>query len=200
MNKKGIILTGLVLAVLIISLVLTFGCAQKSPTSPYIPNIPTTSNISTPQANSVAQSSDKFKVLCESDFTIDYNTLTDLAKLVEVYLTCDSSRLVFPAFSVPSLVSITGSVKQGLDFREGLVTYMNCFPDGLTFLKPVEFHYRSSTADGSEIKFYWYDPDKGIWCLQQTEKVANGEVVFEIKHFSKYKVVDGSTSNGSERY
>ncbi len=194
MPKKAIFLAGFTLTTLIIGIVLFTGCAQKSPTSPYMSNIPT------PQANSLAQSSDKFKVFCESDFSIDFNSLLDLSKLVEVSIGCGSSRLVFPAFSVPYLVTITGTVEQGLSFKEGFVTQMTFFPDGLTFLKPVEFHYRSSSADGSEIKFYWYDPDKGIWCLQQTEKVQNGEVVFEIKHFSKYKVVDGSTSNGSERY
>lgn len=194
MPKKAIILAGFALTALIIGFVLFSGCAQKSPTSPYISSAPI------PPANSLAQSSDKFKILCESDFSIDFNTLLDLTKLAEVYLSCDSSHLVFPANSVPTLVSITGSVVQGLSFKEGFVTQITFSPDGLVFLKPLELHYRSSSADGTEIRFYWYDPDKGIWCLKQTEKVKDGQVVFYIQHFSKYKVVDGSTSNGSEKY
>jgi len=171
----------------------------KSPTSPYS-SIPGPSYAAVPQEEPKSLSSaDDFKVTCQSEFTVEYATLLDLLRLVNVTLTCDSSKLVFPVGSVPSLVTILGSVEQGFSDREGLVTRLSLFPGGLVFLKPLELHYRSPSPAGSEVKFYWYNPLTGVWKLEQTGKVKNGKVVFYIRHFSKYKVVDGSTSNGSER-
>lgn len=200
MHKKPLIIASTIIAVLLLGLVIFSACSQKSPTSPYS-SIPGPSYAAVPQEEPKSLSTtEDFKVTCQSDFTVVYATLLDLLRLVNVTLTCDSSKLVFPVGSVPSLVTILGSVEQGLSNREGFVTRLNFFPDGLIFLKPLELHYRSASPEGREIKFYWYDPLAGVWKLEQTDKVKNGKVVFYIRHFSKYKVVDGSTSNGSERY
>ena len=200
MHKRTQVLASVMSAVLILSLVLFLGCSKKSPTSPYS-SIPGASSLAVPADNpgSLSTTKDEFKVICQSDFTVVYATLLDLLKLVNITLTCDSSSLVFPVGSVPNLVTITGSVEQGLSTSEGLVTRLSFFPGGLVFLKPLELHYRSSSPEGKEVKFYWYNPLTGVWKLEQTGKVKNGKVVFYIRHFSKYKVVDGSTSNGSER-
>lgn len=199
MHKKPLLLASTIIAVLLLGLVIFSACSQKSPTSPYS-SIPGPSYSAVPQEEPKSLSStEDFKVTCQSDFTVVYATLLDLLRLVNVTLTCDSSHLIFPVSSVPNLVTITGSVEQGLSNREGFVTYLSFFPGGLVFLKPLEFHYKSSSPEGKEIKFYWYDPLSGVWKLEQTGKVQNGKVVFYIRHFSKYKVVDGSTSNGSER-
>lgn len=200
MQKKPLLLAGTIIAVLLLGLLIFSACSQKSPTSPYSSNNPGPAYSVAPQENAGSLATkDEFKVLCQSEFTVEYKTLLDLLKLVNVTLTCDSSSLVFPVGSVPNLVTITGSVEQGLSTSEGLVTRLSFFPGGLVFLKPLELHYRSSSPEGKEIKFYWYNPLTGVWKLEQTGKVKNGKVVFYIRHFSKYKVVDGSTSNGSER-
>jgi len=200
MQTKPLLLTSIIASLFVLGLVLFLGCSQKSPTSPYS-SMPGPSYSLVPQENPNSLSSkDEFKVLCQTEFTVEYNTLLDLLKLVNVIVTCDSSKLVLPVNSVPNLVTIIGSVEQGLSRTEGRVTYLDFLPDGLIFLKPLELHYRSPSADGKEVKFYWYDPLSGTWKLKQAAKVKNGKVVFYIYHFSKYKVVDGSTSNGSERY
>lgn len=200
MQRRTLLLATTIIAVLLFGLVIFSACSQKSPTSPYSYN-PGPSYLAVPQEEPKSLSStEDFKVTCQSEFTVEYTTLLDLLRLVNVNLTCDSSRLVFPVGSVPNLVTIIGSVEQGLSNREGLVTRLNFFPDGLIFLKPLELHYRSASPEGKEIKFYWYDPLTGVWKLEQTGKVKDGKAVFYIWHFSKYKVVDGSTSNGSERH
>jgi len=200
MQKKTLLLASTIIAVLLLGVVIFSACSQKSPTSPYS-SIPGPSYSAVPQEEPKSLSStDDFKVTCQRDFTIEYKTLLDLLRLVNVIVTCDSSRLVLPVSSVADLVTILGSVEQGLSRTEGRVTYLDFLPDGLIFLKPLELHYRSPSPEGKEVKFYWYDPLSGVWKLEQTGEVENGEVVFYIHHFSKYKVVDGSTSNGSERY
>jgi len=201
MQKKTLLLASTIIAVLLLGVVIFSACSQKSPTSPYSSNNPGPAYSLVPQENPNSLSSkDEFKVLCQTEFTVEYNTLLDLLKLVNVIVTCDSSKLVLPVNSVPNLVTIIGSVEQGLSRTEGRVTYLDFLPDGLIFLKPLELHYRSPSPEGKEVKFYWYDPLSGTWKLKQAAKVKNGKVVFYIYHFSKYKVVDGSTSNGSERY
>lgn len=202
MNKKKVkvMLTG-ALGTCLVSFLLLVSCGQKAPTSPYSFSFdPYSSNAKQPAPAPHSLFGEVFKVFCQSEFSVKFETSEDLAKQVDIILPCDSSQLTFLPNSVSNFVSISGSVVRGFSFNEGLVTFLTFRPDGLDFLRPLEFDYRTNSKEGDKIRFYWYDETNGVWKLEETKEVTNSRVLFNIKHFSTYKIVDGSTSNGNQKF
>jgi hypothetical protein len=68
-----------------------------------------------------------------------------------------------------------------LDFR----------PDGLVFSRPAILQLEANVleaADGDVLTLYWYNPDTGLWEVEQRVKVDGEEVEFKIYHFSRYAI------------
>jgi len=201
MHKRTILLASTLITVLVSGLLLFSGCGQKTPTSPYSPApAPSNSllNINSSSTISDLLDIDNLLVTFSDALSLTYQNENQLEKEQQLTLIPDSVYLVLPANSVSELVTITCLVVRGLNFKEDIITQLDCGPDGLNFRSSLKLHYRSPKSDGTAIKFYWYDERNKVWKLQQTEKVQNGRVVFDINHFSKYTVVEGSASNGSQ--
>lgn len=199
MNKKKAMVAG-ILGACLVSFLLLVSCGQKAPTSPYSFG-PYSSNAADSMPDPHSLTGEAFKVLCQSEFSVKFETSEDLVEQVEVLLPCDSSQLTFLPNAVSNFISISGSVVRCFSFKEGTVTFLTFQPDGLVFLRPLLFDYRTnSSKEGDRIRFYWYDETNGVWELEETKEVSNGRVLFDIKHFSTYKIVDGSTSNGNQKF
>ena len=68
-----------------------------------------------------------------------------------------------------------------LDFR----------PDGLVFSKPAILQLEAAVleaADRDELTLYWYNPDTGLWEVEQKVRLDGEEVEFKIYHFSRYAI------------
>ena len=198
MSKNKAMVAG-ILGACLVSFLLLVSCGQKVPTSPYSFG-PYSSNAADSMPDPHSLFGEVFKVFCQSEFSVKFETFEDLAKQVDIILPCDSSQLTFLPNAVSNFVSISGSVVQGYSFKEGTVTFLTFQPDGLVFIIPLIFYYRTNSKEGDKIRFYWYDETNGVWKLEETKEVANGRVNFNIKHFSAYKIVDGSTSNGNQKF
>jgi hypothetical protein len=68
---------------------------------------------------------------------------------------------------------------------------LNFRPDGLIFSKPAVLQLEANlleAADGDVLTLYWYNPDTGLWEVEQKVKVDDEEVEFRIYHFSRYAI------------
>ncbi len=69
-------------------------------------------------------------------------------------------------------------------------------PDGLEFNKPALLILNARSLERlqnrlgaiSALKLYWLNPETGEWEVYQEAKVVNGNVIFEIEHFSKFGI------------
>lgn len=85
-------------------------------------------------------------------------------------------------------------VLQGTDKKGNLVTSLEFSPDGLNFGPPLELHYYATGAEGKPIDFYWIDELNGKPVLLETDQIGSSKAVFEVYHFSKYRIWEGSVS------
>ena len=65
-------------------------------------------------------------------------------------------------------------------------------PDGLEFKIPAKLTFEMAELDykAGYAKFFYFNPYYKSWVLLDVEGVEQGDVVFEIDHFSKYAISD----------
>jgi hypothetical protein len=68
-------------------------------------------------------------------------------------------------------------------------------PDGTQFNTPATLVIQARAlnrimSDGGVIKLYWFNPETGVWEVEQSARVHHGRVEFRIAHFSKFGVSD----------
>lgn len=62
-------------------------------------------------------------------------------------------------------------------------------PDGLKFIRPATLTLHDDFQQGKLAKLYWFNPQTGLWQLQQVGKPdKKGNITFQIFHFSKYAI------------
>ena len=85
------------------------------------------------------------------------------------------------------------SVKSYQDYVWGdKVIVFEFGPDGLVFDIPAKltFEMRELSYRANYGKLLYYNPNQKSWVLVSVKQVVDGEVVFNIDHFSKYAISD----------
>ncbi|MCD6161375.1 MAG: hypothetical protein J7K40_03055 [candidate division Zixibacteria bacterium] len=72
---------------------------------------------------------------------------------------------------------------------DGIVYYYTCSPSGLVFEKPITLKQTLENTNYNE-DMYWYNPASLSWEVEDSDKVVNGIVTFDIDHFSRYAISD----------
>jgi hypothetical protein len=77
------------------------------------------------------------------------------------------------------------------EFEKGLRFEFS--PDGLLFHKEAKVELEVEVLgaeDGEIVRLYWYNPDTGLWEIEQEEQVKSEKVKlkFNISHFSRYAI------------
>jgi len=110
---------------------------------------------------------------------------------------CMAFELVVPADALKSKVKITVQanffecIEDG-DVVNGLVTDFG--PDGLVFLKPASLILNGDllqAAEGEVLTLYWYNPESGLWEVEQEVTISNSQAEFSVYHFSRYAIKGG---------
>jgi len=181
---KALMGTALVLALGIILLFPT-GCSRLLPTQP---DAVVEDNVGVLPPFFKPGTTD---LLCQVDAS---KTIDDEGGVVLVKNRCMAFEFVVPAGALESKVKISvqanffESIEDG-DVVNGLVT--NFGPDGLVFLKPASLVLHGDllqAAEGEALTLYWYNPESGLWEVEQEVKVSNSYAEFSVYHFSRYAI------------
>jgi hypothetical protein len=184
-THKALMGTALVLALGILLLFPT-GCSRLLPTQP----------------DSIAKSDDygvlppSFKpgstdLLCEASAS---KRIDSEGGSVVVKNNCLDFEFIVPADALESnvkisvLTSIFESVETSNTVKGLLVDFG---PDGLVFLKPASLILHGDVleaVEGEILTLYWYNPDSGLWEVEQEAKVSNSHAEFSVSHFSRYAI------------
>jgi hypothetical protein len=114
--------------------------------------------------------------------------------VMEVKNKCMAFEFIVPAGALESKVKITvqanfyESIQAG-DAVNGLVTDFG--PNGLVFLKPASLILDGDllkAAEGETLTLYWYNPESGLWEVEQEVKISNSKAEFSVYHFSRYAI------------
>jgi hypothetical protein len=106
---------------------------------------------------------------------------------IDLTLGPHASRFLVPpgALLSPVLISVA-AVAAGTPF--GDVAVFDFGPDGLAFKVPVKLTLQVSDPEGMTKRLYWWNPSSGRWQLVNVAPVKDGEVTFNVAHFSKYGI------------
>jgi hypothetical protein len=181
---KALMGTALVLA---LGLVLLFptGCSRLLPTQP---NALVEDNVGDLPPFFKPDATD---LLCEVSAS---KMIDSEGGVVLVKNRCMAFEFVVPADALKSKTKITvqanffESIQDG-DLVNGLVTDFG--PDGLVFLKPASLILHGDLLQASEgevLTLYWYNPDSGLWDVEQEVSISNSHAEFSVYHFSRYAI------------
>jgi hypothetical protein len=107
---------------------------------------------------------------------------------------CMAFEFVIPAGALDGKVKITvlASFFESIEASnsvKGLVTDFG--PDGLVFLKPASLILHGDlleAAEGEVLTLYWYNPESGLWEVEQEVTISNSQAEFSVYHFSRYAI------------
>jgi hypothetical protein len=107
---------------------------------------------------------------------------------------CMAFEFVIPAGALDGKVKITvlASFFESIEASnsvKGLVTDFG--PDGLVFLKPASLKLHGElleAAEGETLTLYWYNPESGLWEVEQEVTISNSQAEFSVYHFSRYAI------------
>ncbi len=113
----------------------------------------------------------------------------------------DTAYLILPRGALKKGTNVTlnlkGDVMRTTDSTM-LVAMYNFLPHGLVYEKDCYLVQPARFKDGTKLALLWYDPLSGKWTEENVGVVANGRVVFVIKHFSNYGAPLEALSSGGQ--
>jgi len=170
---KTLIRTGMLVFVLVALTVAFVGCSTDAPLAP---------------------SGDGFDALTKGRFLAVASDAACVAAsgkratVIQLRHGREKTQLVIPAGALETTVEICAEVEL-VETRDSLVRLYDFTPDGLVFLKPAKLILKAKFPKGTRLNLYWFNPDTGVWELEQTVKTGKkGKVKFDIYHFSKYAI------------
>jgi len=182
-SLKGFTLIG-VLAVLFTALAFT-GCSVNTPTAPESDSLLLSSGKFL--SGDGAQAAGMETILCETSQQIPAKSGGTIEIVHDSYV---HEFTVAPS-SIDRNTQI--SIKTTSEMVEGKnATVFEFGPDGLVFAEAATLTYQMDELNtrASAAYLYYYDTNADKWILQGSASVYQGEVEFEIYHFSKYAISD----------
>lgn len=192
MFKGKRIISWLLLATLL-GLSVWLGCSRMAPTAPAAAAAAATEAGLIKDLSLIKIINDLDIVITEETSPLVSKTIGFLGGTLSIPLGDDTSSFNVSPGALGLNVLIQALAVQGKASDGRTVTTYDFLPDGLRFLKPAKLVHYAENPD-AKLLLYWFNPLTLNWEIQQTVQTQGRKAEFAIRHFSKYAVVDGSTS------
>jgi hypothetical protein len=188
MSQKLKIFSGLTIVAAVLSLVLIIGCSDNLSVNPYHPD-----TIQSPTANVAGcRHTPRYTTSGDPIITEDSKVIS-IDEGGEISIVRDEYEHIFKVDpdAVDEDVEITIFSYEGKVWGKRAIIF-EFGPSGLVFEEPAKLDFEMAELNNRAdyARLFYYNPNYKSWILKSVKAVEQGEVEFEIDHFSKYAISD----------